>query len=435
MIRKKQVKLALAIIAIIFLAAVTILILANLNLNQSPTDSEAATTSLLCGNGVIDTSAGEQCDNATPLTCSKNGINFASTIAYDPNYKTYYDRATSLKMGYTLEMAVIPEQVYQIAQSFNYALDHHITPILRICYYNESNPSAGCGFRNPATYVSFLNQLADLTGVLGYCSDPTSAQCKSRTFYAIAGPNEPLAERWIPGAEVYNYPYNAAAINTMGKLNADYMNAVINGVTKPTVKLLTPAFNMTEPDFPAFTLAMKNNGAQFTKVAGVAGNAYDVNGTVISYWVNRLRTQTPLGALNLFLTEAGAYETAGVSKTDAMTMLAGQLKILRDDPKISTVLIFNGFGTNTQGSFQYNNYTNTEYKSIILQSCLKDPDPNCIYCKLCGVKPTCPVGQIAVGSAIEQPNPGPGITPSPTCIIYTCQTDPNYVPTRSTTIK
>ncbi len=289
------------------------------------------------------------------VSCKKLGINYAQ-VAPTPN--TYADRALGYGMGYSLEIVANRDQVWDVGyKSFAYALDHGITPILRVCYGNT------CDFKDPQVYINFINTLADILG-LGQCQDPTSALCKSRTFYVIAGPNEALQDTWLGGTE-NDY-------QTIAPLVADYMNKVINGVSKPNVKFLSPAFNSTEANFENFVSALKASGAQFQKLSGIAANAYNINcynvGNRIQDYVQRIRN-AGFSSFDIYLTEIGVFECPTISRSLAITQLAREISLLKYDTQVKAGLLFNSFGNNTTPGFSYNVFSDQEFATLIPADC------------------------------------------------------------------
>lgn len=289
-------------------------------------------------------------------SCKKLGINYA---VVGPVTSSVHDRAANLKLGFTLEIATDPNQVWGIADSFNYSLDHGLTPILRICYGNT------CGFTDPNDYVNFLNQLADLVG--------------QRTFYALAGPNEPISETWLGGTP--------GDWQTIAPLVTTYMNAIINGVNQPNVKLLSPAFNLTHPTLNQEVTLMRQSGAKFNLLSGIAGNAYNLKGYIVD---NQLRETISSQAARLrevdnnlftnsqiFLTEIGMFESetnlnwtgTKVAAAQAYANLAREVEILRRDPQILSFLLFDSFGTNPDQNFSYNFLTDNQITGLFNPLC------------------------------------------------------------------
>ncbi len=295
------------------------------------------------------------------ISCKKLGINYAIV---GPVANNQHDRAASHKLGYTLEMMTAEGQEWGVSDSFKYALDHGMTPILRICYGNT------CGFTDPVKYAVVLDRIADLVG--------------GRTFYAIAGPNEPISETWLGG--------NPGEWWVIAPLVTTYMNQVIAHVTRPNVKLLSPAFNLTHPNLNDEVTTMVRAGAQFDKLAGIAGNGYNLKGYVvdgvlretISSQVSRLRSvaSNVFANQDIYLTEIGMFESdqnpawsgTKVPRSQALINLKDQIEIMRLDPKIKGFLLFDSFGTNPDQGFAYNFMTDAEIDASLSGLCFLPRD-------------------------------------------------------------
>lgn len=305
---------------------------------------------------------------AAPAYCANLGINYAGSNI-DHNGGNGNDRASNLGMGYMLEIATEPAQVYQLRDSFNNALDKGITPILRICYGN-SCPA----FSSATAYVDFVRQLSDLVG--------------NRQFYIIAGPNEPLSELWLPGLSTITYPFDDGEMDQITTANANYMNAVITGIdnlNKPNIKILSPVFNSTEPDFERFVTGMNAKGARFNDLDGIAMNAYNlkdyrVNNVLtenITDFITRVRN-AGFQSYDIFLTEIGMFEIStnpnwtGTDQTRAQALQRMQAEIskMQQDTKVKAYLLFSSFGNNTDPNFDYNEMTDAEIRQINGVSCL-----------------------------------------------------------------
>ena len=85
--------------------------------------------------------------------------------------------ASSISGLLRVSIAFKPTDDQAVIGAFSRALDQGLTPVLRIC----AGPT--CDFSDPQVYAQFLKTIAD--GLNG------------RTFWAIAGPNEPETEPWV----------------------------------------------------------------------------------------------------------------------------------------------------------------------------------------------------------------------------------------------
>lgn len=162
---------------------------------------------------------------------------------------------------------------------------------------------------DPNFYVNYLKSIYD----------QLNQEERDRT-YAIAGPNEPDIEwKWFakecgghgePGDQKSMKFYSC-----IGKILADYMNAIISG--NPGFKLLSPAFNMT-----SFTLqdqkvtsgpkgifhAMNEAGANWSGLYGIAGNIYPNQAPMTEHWAsNNIDEILSITGKPLVITETGPY--------------------------------------------------------------------------------------------------------------------------------
>ncbi|KXK27314.1 MAG: hypothetical protein TR69_WS6001000189 [candidate division WS6 bacterium OLB20] len=364
----------------------------------------------VCGNNQCDTGEGFTCPRdcapsptpsqtvvvtATPVqsaACQKAGINFATIVPIGENY---INKARNLKLGYTLELAMNPGQLDVTEASFRRTMQSGMTPILRVCY-----PGAECGFSNVSTYVQFINALADRLAGDG-------------TFFVIAGPNEPLGENWLGNTE--GDPVSTAAVIT------PYMNAVISGVNKDNVKLLSPAFNITHPEFENLVAAMTQRGARFSELDGIAGNGYNLEGYslggTITELIGRVRN-TSLGQYDFYLTETGTYDSeknplwTGVKlpHEQAKQKFAQEITKLKADAKIKAFLFFDSFASNPDPNFVYNFFSDEEIKAMIGSDCY-------------GGAPTTTVtpSLTVTPSQTATATPSMSVTPTPVCQYFSTQ--------------
>ncbi|MBP7768513.1 hypothetical protein KA082_01635 [Candidatus Woesebacteria bacterium] len=179
---------------------------------------------------------------------------------------------------------------------------------------------------NAGDYIDFLQKVAGGVG--------------GKTFYAIAGPNEPDIEKWLKndcGAAPGTYKGNEAAAENfykcIGEPLARYMNAVCSakaaGKIPTNVKLLSPAFNMTSYTFSKQTPsglsiphAMDAAGARWGCLDGVAGNLYPAGKSMESYWNDPFTGETIKffkgKNLPIYITETGPTNAAIADSTSAI---------------------------------------------------------------------------------------------------------------------
>ena len=140
---------------------------------------------------------------------------------------------------------------------------------------------------------------------------------------------------------------NADAAACIGKGLAEYMNAVIGGGPYNHIRLLSPAFNMTNPASIEIVNAMNTNSAKFNELSGIAGNSYNLVGKTITQWVNEFMSATKLSG-SVFLTETGNYDTQDLN------LLKTELSKIKGNSGQNYIagLLFNAFNTNPEFSFQ-----------------------------------------------------------------------------------
>jgi hypothetical protein len=286
--------------------------------------------------------------------CEKFGIN---TAVYTAPNTASYDRAARFNMGYALELVDNPSQLETVANSFNYAQQRGLKPILRACDASRETPES-CTFSDAQLWATFVNDLADRV---------------DGDFYALAGPNEPLSERWFLETPTDDVNVEAQAL-------AEYMNTTINNVNRPNVRLVTPAYNMTAgpieaPWFMEKMDLMSANGAQFDRLWGFSGNAYnvfpDARHTDYIARAKEAMDRNNMGGKPILLTESGMIEidNAGTPRNQALENYREQIVQMKNDARIEGFLIFNGFGDNTDPSFAYNVVTDEELTFLTGQEC------------------------------------------------------------------
>lgn len=89
----------------------------------------------------------------------------------------YADGVKTRNLKWSMEIAYSRGDSDAVIKAFNRALDQGLTPVLRIC------AGSSCDFSDPQVYAQFLKTVA--------------AGLNGRTFWAIAGPNEPEREQWV----------------------------------------------------------------------------------------------------------------------------------------------------------------------------------------------------------------------------------------------
>lgn len=311
-----------------------------------------------CGSNGWFVASFSSCNGSRSPLNTKFGVN--SAIAFEGNNCNREIEVASHGMGYYLEIANGPGDAGTVINSVRCAINNKVLPIIRIC------TASSCGFQNVSSYVNFLISVDNNTSGL---------------FYAIAGPNEPLTEQWVLSSP-HPFPtpgwpgYSPAVINDIARANAQYMNAVINGVggRRATlggeIGLLSPALNCTNPQMSQFVGAMNANGANWFALSGIAGNSYNVKtsaGLTVTKYLNDCRGAFSSRGINapynlFYITETGAFEserspasTVKIPHSQALSNLKAQVDQLRVNRNARAVCFFNGFGQSSDPFFAYGN--------------------------------------------------------------------------------
>jgi hypothetical protein len=148
-----------------------------------------------------------------------------------------------------------------------------------------------------------------------------------------------------------------ANYSCIGNALAQYMNQVIQTAGNLThVRLLSPAFNMTNPNGAAIASAMVSSGANFAALSGVAGNAYNCctypaapNGKITEH-VAAFRAASGLTSLPVLITETGVFD-------GTVEDLRFEMDRVQTNSSYIGALLFNAFDGNkewTRFSFENN---------------------------------------------------------------------------------
>ena len=286
---------------------------------------------LVLNNALIPFSVRAQATPLAPASCQKIGVNSAAHYTQESEF---YQKAANFGMGWTIEIADYAQEVNQgnpTVAGINRALANHLTPIVRIGVGSDSG-----GFIDPAKYALFLKKVSDQVG--------------GKTFYAVAGPNEPEYEHWIAQEKGQDYNVgdegapnydSATGIPKLGQLLADYMNAVINsGLDQNKIKLLSPSLSVTAWSTVPIIKAMKNNGANFPGLSAFSGTSYSGNlgAGDIRIQIDKVKAELP--SLPIVFTE---YQDGGAN----LTTLKADVDLVKADSNVIGALLFNAFNTNT----------------------------------------------------------------------------------------
>ncbi|MEK7064029.1 MAG: hypothetical protein AAB973_00265 [Patescibacteria group bacterium] len=152
-----------------------------------------------------------------------------------------------------------------------------------------------------------------------------------------------------------------------GRALADYMNAIIDGVGgNSKIKLLSPAFNITSHFTPPLIAKMLSAGANFSALAGCAGNTYTVAGQGAYSWYKSFLAQTGLsGKCNFVFTEFGDFDTFGKpldGRPDVINRMKDEFNKTVADSSVMGALYFNAMGGNDD--FDGHELSQAEYSTI-----------------------------------------------------------------------
>jgi len=152
-----------------------------------------------------------------------------------------------------------------------------------------------------------------------------------------------------------------------GRALANYMNAIIAGVgANSKIKLLSPAFNLTSHFTPPLIAEMLSAGANFSALAGCAGNTYTVAGQGAHSWYQSFLAQTGLsGKCNFVFTEFGDFDTFGKpldGRPDVIDRMKAEFDKTIADGSVLGALYFNAMGGNDE--FDGHQLSQTEYLTI-----------------------------------------------------------------------
>lgn len=178
----------------------------------------------------------------------------------------------------------------------------------------------------------------------------------------------------VPVADVQALDYEC-----MGTSLSTYTNAVIDGAGNlPNVKLLSPAFNMTSFTFDDIVNAMADGGANFSRLDGIAGNSYNLDGKRVTEWVNEAMDNPNISGMPVVITETGMIERErnGVPLDVALRNLEEELGKIKANQgqKYISALIFNAFGGRSyakNNGFEYNHMDDGQISQVCGGACEK----------------------------------------------------------------
>lgn len=164
---------------------------------------------------------------------------------------------------------------------------------------------------------------------------------------------------------------------------ADYASDVFTalGITTENyygnIKFLTPAFNLTHPDFldselPSFYDQLNNNGYSLANFVAIAGNAYNINGETITGWVERVRALDFISdEQDFFLTEIGWSDHEDQNNAAAVSALATEVSAIKQYPTnhILGATLFNAFNTDSGSGFDWAAMSDATINTVCSGNC------------------------------------------------------------------
>lgn len=202
------------------------------------------------------------------------------------------------------------------------------------------------------TFWRLLNQLQQMNA-------------KAKLFMRYKQQTPPMRDQDI----VYSGDNAAQEGDADGRALADYMNAIIAGVGgNSKIKLLSPAFNITSRFTPPLIAEMVSAGANFSALAGCAGNTYTVDGRGAYSWYQSFLSQTGLSGKckGFVFTEFGDFDTFGKpldGRPDVITRMTAEFAKTSADTSVLGALYFNAMGGNND--FDGHELSQTEYSTIV----------------------------------------------------------------------
>lgn len=198
----------------------------------------------------------------------------------------FINHVSQNRVKWSLEIAFSPTDKDSVISAFNLALEKGIRPILRICSGNT------CAFKDPAVYADFLKSIA------------SGLNQGDKTFWAIAGPNEPESELWVTGEESGNQedglrPFAGPITNLIPKQVLDhYKEELIKSVASGKTYDQIIGFvkdNKVIPRLEANKLFAENANRSDIQKIRLSDMSGHINPPPGSYWYN-LWLQTPFTA-------------------------------------------------------------------------------------------------------------------------------------------
>jgi hypothetical protein len=257
------------------------------------------------------------------------------------------------------------QELSQAKELINQAGANQIIPIFRLCDANSSCSN----FKNKDFTIEFINKLKQDTN--------------DHKFVFVAGPNEPITEKWLVEGITEFQEISAQEI-TDGQADQElfkkYFRYIAQEYTNPIgqafagdsqVIISGPIFNFDAAvSYPQYLQEYVNY--LDVSVKAIAGNLYDVSnidGQLIrkaSDVYSNVRSITNAKNLNVYITEFGAfiegYEESGrMPVKDNLKLSFQQLTAYSE---IQSINFFNPFGANSDSRFSQHALSSSEIGNI-----------------------------------------------------------------------
>lgn len=283
-----------------------------------------------CQNGVVSTYHSKEISVITSTTASrvyrealvklyaKSKFGIHSGMEAGADYQGWLE---SGQVGYVMNVLSNQGQIDALIEEYK-SLPDGVVPIVRFC------AGTGCAFADPDDAAAAIEAIAQATG---------------RPVAVISGPNEPLQEYWTVSQ---NYPEceGTSGDAQIACNTALWMNEFVSK-TNDTANViqLSPDFNTSEDKFESFVALLKQYGADFSDLDGIAGNAYEgAGGKSIAQVVDELKSL--FESNDIYITEAGVDPYGANPQADAadnFQKVLDALVAISDDPAVKSMLLFN----------------------------------------------------------------------------------------------
>ena len=168
------------------------------------------------------------------------------------------------------------------------------------------------------------------------------------------------------------HPVPVSAAPTPANLLVQYMNTVIDEVTNSHVKLLSPAFNITNTVTMPLVEQMDAAGANWAGLDGFAGNTYTVSGNNALFYYKDYTGNGTISMQNfvsnkhkqIVFTEFGDFGTSdnGPNRPSTINDMKNTFTRATNDSTVLSILYFNALNTNP--GFSLHTLSDEELRSI-----------------------------------------------------------------------